>query len=91
MPFSNTDRLIRLGMPPELANELANQIAASTSANPAVAALTPNTVTATTGSLPTPGGSTTIANAATPTVVELLDFCVETRAKVADIMTALKA
>lgn len=39
------------------------------------------TTTATSGSLPTPDGSVTIANAATPTVTELLEYCVELEAK----------
>ena len=64
---------------------------AAIAAKTEVAALAAMTVTATTGSLPTPGGSTTIANTATPTVTELLDFCVELKAKVDAIVTALKA
>ena len=39
------------------------------------------TTTATSGSLPTPDGSVTIADATTPTVAELLEFCVELEAK----------
>ena len=50
-----------------------------------------NTVTATTGTLPTPDGATTITNAASPTVAELLEYCMENRAKIAAIITALKA
>jgi hypothetical protein len=46
------------------------------------AAITAITITATTGSLPTPNGATTISNTATPTVVELLDLCVELNAKI---------
>jgi hypothetical protein len=38
-------------------------------------------VTVTSGSLPTPTGAFTIANSATPTVVELLRFCTELKAK----------
>ena len=56
-----------------------------------IAALTTLTVTATTGTLPTPDGSVTIANAATPTVVELLEFCMELRAKVASLQTGIQA
>jgi hypothetical protein len=37
--------------------------------------------TATSGSLPTPDGSVTIADATTPTVTELLEYCVELEAK----------
>jgi hypothetical protein len=39
------------------------------------------TTTATAGSLPTPDGSVTIADATTPTVTELLEYCVELEAK----------
>lgn len=49
------------------------------------------TVTATTGSLPTAGGSTTIANAATPTVSELLDYCTELKSKLDAVIDAIKA
>jgi hypothetical protein len=55
------------------------------------AAIADLTVTATTGSLPTPDGSVTIANAATPTVTELLDFCVELEAKVETILARMRA
>lgn len=54
----------------------------------AVAALT---VTATSGSLPTANGSITIANAATPTVAELQEFCVELNARLNALRTALQA
>ena len=37
------------------------------------------TVTATTGSLPTPNKAVVIADTATPTVVELLEYCHELR------------
>lgn len=43
----------------------------------------PVTVTVTSGSAPTPNGAVTIANSATPTVTELLEFCVELNAKIA--------
>lgn len=43
------------------------------------------TVTATAGSLPTPNGAVTIANAATPTVVELLELCMELKAKLDEL------
>jgi hypothetical protein len=39
------------------------------------------TTTATAGSLPTPDGTVTIADATTPTVTELLEYCVELEAK----------
>lgn len=50
---------------------------------------TPVTITATTGTLPTPNGSVTIANAATPTVTELQEAVVELNAKIAAIIAAL--
>lgn len=43
------------------------------------------TVTATLGTLPTANGSVTIADAATPTNAELLEFCVELKAKLDEI------
>jgi hypothetical protein len=39
------------------------------------------TTTATAGSLPTPDGTVTIADATTPTVTELLEYCVELESK----------
>lgn len=48
------------------------------------------TVTATTGSLPTADGSVTIANAATPTVSELLGYCVELETKLEDLLGKLR-
>jgi hypothetical protein len=45
------------------------------------AAVADITTTATSGSLPTPDGSVTIADATTPTVTELLEYCVELEAK----------
>lgn len=49
------------------------------------------TSTATSGSLPTPNGSVTIADAATPTVTELLEYCVELEAKTEALIAALTA
>ena len=84
-------RLVELSMNPELAKEVARQIDGAVAAKAQVAALAANTVTATSGTLPTTNGSVTIANAATPTVAELLEFCMENRAKIAAIIAALKA
>jgi hypothetical protein len=39
------------------------------------------TTTATAGTLPTADGTVTIADAATPTVTELLEYCVELESK----------
>lgn len=89
--MANKRRLTELSMNPELAKEVASQIDGAVAAKTQVAALAANTVTATTGTLPTPNGATTIANAATPTVAELLEFCMENRAKIDAIIAALKA
>jgi len=48
------------------------------------------TTTATSGSFPTPNGSVTVANASTPTVTELQEFCVELNAKINAIIDALE-
>ena len=48
------------------------------------------TTTATSGTLPTPDGSVTIADASTPTVTELLEYCVELEAKLEAVLTALR-
>lgn len=89
--MANRRRLAELSMVPTLAAEVAAQIDGAVAAKTEIAALTAMTVTATTGTLPTPNGSVTIANAATPTVAELLEFCVELKAKQDAIVTALKA
>lgn len=91
MAMTNAERLMQLSMVGPLATEVTAQIKGAVAAKTEVAALTANTVTATTGTLPTPNGATTIANAATPTVAELLEFCMENRAKIAAIIAALKA
>ena len=46
--------------------------------------------TATTGSLPTANGAVVIANTATPTVVELLEYCVELETKLEAALAALR-
>lgn len=57
-----------------------------------VAALTSGpTVTYTAGSAPAVSGALTIANSASPSVTELLDYIVELNAKVDAITAALKA
>ena len=48
------------------------------------------TTTATLGTLPTPTGTMTIANAATPTVTELLKYCVELETKLEAVMLRLR-
>lgn len=48
------------------------------------------TITPSAGSLPTANGAVTIANTATPTVVELLELCVEINAKLNDALSALR-
>ncbi|MGM5020192.1 hypothetical protein [Tardiphaga sp. 367_B4_N1_1] len=89
--MSNRRRLCELSMVPELAAEVATQIDGAVAAKAQVTALSAMTVTATTGTLPTPNGAVTIANAATPTVAELLEFCMELKAKLDAAVTALKA
>ena len=48
------------------------------------------TVTASTGTLPTPNGSVTIANAASATTTELLEYCVELESKLEDVLDRLR-
>ena len=48
------------------------------------------TVTASTGTLPTANGSVTIANAASATNTELLEYCVELEAKLESALAALR-
>lgn len=48
-------------------------------------------VTYTAGSAPAASGALTIANSATPTVTELLDFCEELNAKVKALADVLEA
>lgn len=48
-------------------------------------------VTYTAGSAPAASGALTIANSATPTVAELLDFCEELNAKVKALSDILEA
>lgn len=54
------------------------------------AAVADLTVTATTGTLPTPNGAVTIADADAPSVAELQEFCVELNAKVVSILGHLR-
>jgi len=48
-------------------------------------------VTYTAGAAPTPDGLLTVANSATPTVVELLEYCAELDAKQKSILDILEA
>jgi hypothetical protein len=61
-------------------------------ATPAVqpSAIANITITATTGTLPTANGSVTIADAAAPTVSELLEYSVELEAKLEAALAALR-
>lgn len=54
-------------------------------------AVAPLTVTAASGSLPTANGSVTIADATTPTVQELQEFCVELNARLNALRASLQA
>ena len=53
-------------------------------------AVTDLTVTATTGSLPATNGTVTIADAAAPTVVELLEYCTEIESKLEALLSRLR-
>lgn len=67
-------------------------IEAAVAAKTEIAALSAGpTMTYTSGSAPAVSGAVTIANSATPTVTELLDYIVELNAKVNAITAALKA
>ena len=55
------------------------------------AAIADLTVTATTGTLPITNGTVTIANAATPTVTELLEYCTEIEAKLELALARLRS
>lgn len=59
-------------------------------AKASIAALGSLTITPTAGSLPTADGAVTVANTATPTVVELLAICVELNTLVAALTAALQ-
>jgi len=86
MPFANMDN--------EQDNILTflNNVEGVLGATPAAGtAIADITTEATTGTLPTPDGAVTIANAATPTVAELQEYCVELEAKVEAILAALRA
>lgn len=90
--MADARRLLELSMVPELAKEVAAQIDDAVADKAQVAALTAGpTVTYTSGSAPAVSGAVTIANSATPTVTELLDYIVELNAKVTAITAALKA
>ena len=54
------------------------------------AAIADLTTTATTGTLPTADGTVTIADAASPTNAELLEYCVELEAKLETALAALR-
>jgi hypothetical protein len=74
------------------ATTMAAGIEAAVAAKTEIAALSAGpTMTYTSGSAPAVSGAVTIANSATPTVVELLDYIVELNAKVTAITAALKA
>jgi hypothetical protein len=62
------------------------------SATPAAqpSAIADITSTATSGALPTPDGSITIADATTPTATELLKYCVELESKLETALAALR-
>lgn len=74
------------------ATTMAAGIEAAVAAKTEIDALTAGpTMTYTSGSAPAVSGAVTIANSASPTVTELLDYIVELNAKVDAITAALKA
>jgi len=91
MPLSLAAQLNQQGIVNQAAAKIVQVASNALGLKTAVVATTPLTVTATTGTLPTPDGSVTIANAATPTVVELQEFCVELNNKINVLTTAIKA
>ena len=58
---------------------------------PAIAAAVPVAVTFTAGSAPATDGAVTIANSATPTVVELLALSYELKAKLDTLVASLQS
>lgn len=72
-------------------SKTAYNIIAETSDIGEAAVVTDLTVAASSGSLPTPDGAVTIANAASPTVAELQEFCVELYTKLVAVTDAMKA
>ena len=62
-----------------------------TAAIPVAQTLEDITATYTTGSAPAASGALTIVDSATPTVLELLDYCEELRSLLADVITNLKS
>lgn len=86
-------RLVELGMPPELAKEVASQIDGAESDSAPADVLDGQTDVAVTWTTAdpsiTPDGAVTIANGGTPTVLELQHFCVELNAKIDAIIAAL--
>ena len=77
-------------MPTSKENTWVNRKVAGKKQILAISATTPVT-TYTTGSAPAVTGAQTIANSATPTVVELLKYCVELQAKINALEAAIKA
>ena len=69
-----------------------NQKLAFFNATPVVqqSAIANITATASSGSLPTANGSITVANAASATTTELLEFCVELESKLESVLTVLR-
>lgn len=88
---TNVRRLCELGVAPGAAKEIAAQIKSNTSGKSEVVAATNVFVSKTTGTAPVANGGVTIADAASPTVNEVFEFCIEINAKLSALITALKA
>jgi hypothetical protein len=79
-PDGNTSNTVKIDNNGEL----------DTAIMPTQAAVASVTVTPTTGTLPTPDGSVTIADAAAPTNAELLEYIVELQKQVDDLKDRLQ-
>tara|TARA_Y100001938_G_C8091492_1_gene435346 strand:+ start:596 stop:946 length:351 start_codon:yes stop_codon:yes gene_type:complete len=71
-------------------DDMVAELKTLTAAMPVAQTLEDITATYSSGSAPAAGGSLTIADASTPTVVELLDYCEELRSLLASVIANLK-
>lgn len=81
----------RQGYPGEVPDKTAYRVGGTQVVGAQQAAITDLGVTASSGTLPTPDGSLTIADAASPTNAELLEYSAELEAKLEAILAALRA
>jgi len=71
-------------------DDMVAELKTLTTAMPVAQSVEDITVTYSSGSAPAAGGSLTVADATSPTVVELLDYCEELRSMQASVVTNLK-